>query len=248
MSTHSDITSQPSHVFRPDELPSKSRGGGARTIPLVTAARGGTTYLNGITVFGPGSQIAHHVHNVAESVMVIRGNAVVDIDGHRTPLRTYDTTFVPANIPHHFENSSDTEEMHILWTYGSLDATRTILETGEHGRVDAEGSAELGGEIPQLVREIASITVKVGHEDAFEQAVAQAIPLFQQAGGARTLTLDRSEENLQQYRLAVGWESIEAHTEDFRSSEAFTSWRALIGDHVESTPHVEHVRQVLTGF
>lgn len=248
MSAHPDITSQSSTVFRPDELPSKSRGGGARTVPLVTASRGGTTYLNGITIFEAGAQIAHHTHNVAESVMVIQGNAIVDIDGERTPLRTFDTTFVPANIPHHFENASETEEMRIFWTYGSLDATRTIIESGEYGRVDAEGSAEIGGQVPQLVREVASITVKQGHEEAFEQAVAEAAPLFQKAGGARTLTLDRSDENPQQYRLTVGWETVEAHTEGFRGSDAFGQWRALIGDHIESTPQVEHVRHVLTAF
>ena len=118
------ITSQPTHVFRPDELPSKNRGGGARTVPLVTASRGGTTYLNGVTIFEPGAAIGHHIHNVAESVMVIKGTAVVDINGERTALNTYDTTFVPANIPHHFENSSQTEEMRVA----ILDPVRIALD------------------------------------------------------------------------------------------------------------------------
>ena len=248
MSTHPDITSQHSHVFRPDELPSKSRGGGARTIPLVTAARGATTFLNGITVFGPGAQIAHHVHNVAESVMVIQGSAIVDIDGKRTPLRTFDSTFVPANVAHHFENASDIEEMRIFWTYGSLDATRTIVETGEHGRVDGEGAAELTGTVPQVVREVAVIDVKPGHEAAFEKAVAEAAPLFQTADGARTLALDRSEEHPTRYRLTVAWNSVDDHLVGFRNSAAFARWRALIADHIEASPTVEHTRNVLTAF
>ena len=107
MTIETDITSQPSHVFRPDDLPSKNRGGGARTIPFVTYGRGATTYLNGMTIFDPGAQIGHHIHNVAESVMVIQGRAIVDIDGKRTELDTFNTTFVPANIPHHFENLSE---------------------------------------------------------------------------------------------------------------------------------------------
>jgi quercetin dioxygenase-like cupin family protein/quinol monooxygenase YgiN len=246
MNTHTGITSQRSHVFRPDELPFKSRGGGARTIPLVTAARGATAYLNGITIFGPGAQIAHHIHNVAESVMVIQGEAIVDIDGVRTPLRTFDTTFVPANIPHHFENSSATEEMRIFWTYGSLDATRTIVDTGEHGRVDSE-SAEQADPI-RVVREVASIEVLPGHEEAFEAAVARAIPLFQQANGARTFSLDVSDERSQAYRLNVVWESVHDHMVTFRDSDAFPEWRALIADHVASPPTVEHLRNVITGF
>jgi len=239
---------QEPYVFRPDALPSKSRGGGARTIPLVTAARGATTYLNGITIFEPGAAIGHHIHNVAESVMVIQGNAIVDIDGTRTELRTFDTTFVPANIPHHFENPSDAEEMRIFWTYGSLDATRTLLASGEQGRVDGEGITEMTEDTPQIVRELAVIDVKPGHETDFEAAVAAAAPLFQAAKGARTLTLDKSAEIPTRYRLTVSWERVEDHTEGFRGSEAFTRWRELISEHIESTPTVEHVRNVLTAF
>lgn len=248
MSSHTGIASQPAHVFRPDELPAKSRGGGARTIPLVTAARGGTTYLNGVTIFGPGSQIAHHIHNVAESVMVIQGDAIVDVDGIRTHLRTFDTTFVPANIPHHFENSSETEEMRIFWTYGSLDATRTVLDTGEHGRVDAEGSAEPTGDVPRIITEIATLDVTPGHERPFEQAVADAAPLFQTAKGARTFVLERSNEHPQRYRLVVGWETLDDHLIGFRGSDAFPKWRALVADHLDAPPTVEHSTHVLTAF
>ncbi|WZO54519.1 cupin domain-containing protein [Microbacterium sp. LWH7-1.2] len=180
--------------------------------------------------------------------MVIQGNAVVDIDGERTALRTFDTTFVPANVAHHFENASEAEDMRIFWTYGSLDATRTIVETGEHGRVDGEGTAELTSNVPRVVREIAVINVKAGHEDAFENAVAEAAPLFQTAGGARTFSLDRSEEHPTRYRLTVAWNSIEGHIVGFRNSPAFTRWRELIGDHIDGTPTVEHTRHVLTAF
>lgn len=240
------ITSQDTHVFQPEQLPSKNRGGGAKTIPLVTAARGGTTYLNGVTIFEPGAAIGHHIHNVAESVMIIKGTAIVDINGERTPLTTFDTTFVPANVPHHFENASDTEEMRIFWTYGSLDATRTLTASGEHGRVDAESADATNGPV-RPVTEMAAITVLTGHEEAFERAVGQATPLFQQAEGARTLRLESSEEQPTVYRLFVGWESIAAH-EAFRDSPAFLAWRELIGPHMDGAPRVEHLRNVLTAF
>lgn len=126
------------HVLRPGELSSLDRGNGARTIPLVSARVGAETFLNGMTIFEPGARIAHHMHNVAESVMVIKGKAIVNIDGNEFALDTFDTTFVPGNIPHHFQNASQTEEMRIFWTYGSIDATRTIIETGITARIDEE--------------------------------------------------------------------------------------------------------------
>lgn len=241
------VSSQPTHVFRPDQLPAKNRGGGASTVPLVTGARGATSYLNGMTVFAPGAQIAHHTHNVAESVMVIAGNAIVDIDGVRTELRTFDTTFVPANIAHHFENASSTEEMRIFWTYGSLDATRTIVETGEFGRVDDE-APEGEAAAPEIVLERVLLVAREGRDAQLEAAVAQAAPLFQRARGARTFVLERSIESPNHYWLTVGWESVVDHMEGFRESPDFLRWRELISDHVEAPPEMEHLTHVLTAF
>lgn len=233
-------------ILRLAELAAHDRGNGATTIPLVTASRGATGYLTGITKFAADSAIAHHFHNVAESVMVIKGDAIVDIDGHRSSLSTFDATFVPGNVPHHFENASPDSEMWILWVYGSVDATRTIVASGESGRVDAE-SQRTGAPSP-LIHEIAEIVVKAGHEEAFEESVARAVPLFQSAPGARGMRLDRSMEDGLRYTLVVIWETLDDHVTYFRRSPQFLEWRALINDHVAGSPIVYHVRNVLTGF
>jgi quercetin dioxygenase-like cupin family protein/quinol monooxygenase YgiN len=234
-------------VLTPDALPATDRGAGARTVPLVTRARGATGFLNGTTSFEPGATIAHHTHNVLESVMVVQGEAIVDIDGERTRLRTFDTTLVPANIPHHFENASDAEPMRIFWTYASVDATRTPTESGTPTRIDAE-HPEAARTPASPVHEVARITVRPGREAQFEAAVAEAVPLFQRAEGARTLVLERSEEHPGEYRLVVSWDSIDDHMRTFRESPAFAKWRALIADCVAGPAEVEHGRQVLTGF
>jgi quercetin dioxygenase-like cupin family protein/quinol monooxygenase YgiN len=242
-------------VLRPDELPTTDRGGGARTVPLVTSARGATTFLNGMTDFDPGAAIAHHRHNVAESVVVLTGEAIVDIDGERTRLRVHDATFVPAGIPHHFQNASATEPMRILWTYGSPDATRTLLDYGQERRIDTEHAntehadvEPLGDEPVRLVREVARFTVLPGCGEAFERAVAEAVPLFRRAAGARTLVLEQVEENPLEYRLVVGWESVADHMTGFRGSADFARWRELISDTVAGPAEVVHVRAVLTGL
>lgn len=135
---HTTTSSIPAVILRPAELPRKDRGNGASTVPLVGANLGATGFLNGITTFAPGAAIGHHSHNCVESVVVIEGTAFVDIDGREFPMDTYDTTFVPANIVHRFRNASDTEQMKILWTYASIDATRCMAGEDEHHRIDAE--------------------------------------------------------------------------------------------------------------
>ena len=125
-------------IFHPDQMRSHERGGGARTTPMVLPAMGDTTFINGITEFAAGAQIAFHSHNCPESVMVLSGHASLDIDGESHELKQYDTTFIPANIPHRFRNLSDSEPMKILWTYARTDATRTIVATGETHPITAE--------------------------------------------------------------------------------------------------------------
>jgi quercetin dioxygenase-like cupin family protein len=124
-------------ILRPTELRTNDRGGGARTTPLVTRRCGSTSMINGITTFDPGAAIGLHRHNCEESVMVIEGAAIAEIDGARHMLGTNDTTWIPANVPHRFLNESD-EPMRIFWTYATIDATRTMIETGETRTIDAE--------------------------------------------------------------------------------------------------------------
>ena len=126
-------------VLRPNELKSYDRGGGARTIPLVTAALGATGFINGITEFGPGVAIPFHSHNCEESVMMLEGHAMLDMEGQEAmTLKPQDTTCIPPNLSHRFRNMSATEPMKIFWTYASLQATRTLTETGETRAVSAE--------------------------------------------------------------------------------------------------------------
>jgi quinol monooxygenase YgiN len=99
-----------------------------------------------------------------------------------------------------------------------------------------------------LIHEIAEIDVKPGTEAQFEAGVAQAAPLFRAAKGCLAMELHRSIEQPSRYRLLVRWETVENHTVDFRQSEAFQQWRALVGPYLASPPRVEHVSRVVHGF
>lgn len=127
-------------VLRPDHIKSHDRGGGARTTPLVLPSIGATSFINGITEFAPGTAIPFHSHNCEESVMLLEGHAILDIEGQEHVLKPLDTTWIPPNMPHRFRNISTTNPMKILWIYASAAATRTLVETGETRAVSAEHS------------------------------------------------------------------------------------------------------------
>ncbi len=134
----SDTAKAQAVILRPSEITPHERGGGARTIPLVTARVGSRSLLNGITEFAPGAAIQLHTHNCEESVMVLEGDAVAEIDGVEHRMGAGDTTWVPADVPHRFINVSETARMRIFWTYASMNATRTIVATGDTRSIDSE--------------------------------------------------------------------------------------------------------------
>ena len=103
---------------------------------LVTHETGAQNLSTGVTRFDPGAKIPLHYHNVEEQVTIIEGEALAIIDGERHNLHTYDTTYVPAGVPHHFMNES-AAPMAILYIYPSPYVERHFPETGGmdwHGR------------------------------------------------------------------------------------------------------------------
>ena len=81
-----------------------------------------------------------------------------------------------------------------------------------------------------MILEIAQIDVKPGMEAEFEAGVKKAAPIFKRAKGCKFMTLQRSHEKPQRYRLFVQWETLENHTKDFRESpisRSGASWSAI---------------------
>ena len=134
-----EVTPRRAAVLRPSEIKTHDRGGGASTTPLVGPSVGAQAFINGITSFGPGTKIPFHSHNCEESVMLLEGDAMLDVEGQESVrLQPLDTTWLPPNLSHRFRNLSDTQPMKILWIYARLDATRTLTESGVTNFVSAE--------------------------------------------------------------------------------------------------------------
>jgi quinol monooxygenase YgiN len=99
-----------------------------------------------------------------------------------------------------------------------------------------------------MIYEIAELYIKPDAHDAFQAAVAQAVPIFKAASGCLSMRLDRDVEVPDTYHLVIGWQTLEHHTVDFRGSAGFQDWRALVGSFFAQTPKVEHFSTVVAGF
>ena len=116
-------------VLRPGDLVPFDRGGGVRTVHLVTADVG-SQFLSGTTEFDPGASLPLHSHDCEESVVVLEGKAAFEAGGELIDMEPGDTTWVPAGVVHRFLNRG-TGRMRILWIYGEVTARRTMAATGE---------------------------------------------------------------------------------------------------------------------
>lgn len=125
-------------LLRPEDLTTYERGNGARTTPLINKEVGTQSFITGYTSFEGGAVIPFHSHNCQESVVLMEGEAIMDIDGLEYQLKPHDVTFIPPNVSHRFRNLSKTNPMKILWIYENTAATRTLTETGATAPVSAE--------------------------------------------------------------------------------------------------------------
>ena len=94
--------------------------------------------LNGFTSIAPGAAIARHYHNCEESVLIVSGAGVAEVDGADIAVAEGEVTWIPAEVPHRFRNPSADTPLVIFWTYANAGATRTIVETGQTHTINSE--------------------------------------------------------------------------------------------------------------
>ena len=91
-----------------------------------------------------------------------------------------------------------------------------------------------------VIVEHAVLNVKSGEEEAFIVAVTEGLPLLAATEGFLSAKVSRGIESPSTFILDVEWASVEAHTEGFRGSERFATWKALTHHFYEPFPVVEH--------
>jgi quercetin dioxygenase-like cupin family protein len=117
-------------VLHPDKIERFDRGNGVQTIPLVGKWNAeGNRVTTGVTIFAPGTGIPLHTHSVEETVLILEGEATVQIGDEHHALVVGDVTWAPAGVPHRFANRGQ-GPMRIYWVYGGRDVTRTNCATG----------------------------------------------------------------------------------------------------------------------
>jgi heme-degrading monooxygenase HmoA len=91
-----------------------------------------------------------------------------------------------------------------------------------------------------MILEIATIDIKKGTNDEFEQNLEKAQSVISKSKGYISHQFQKCIEQDNRYVLLIRWQTLEDHTKGFRESELFKEWRALIGLFFEAPPMVQH--------
>jgi heme-degrading monooxygenase HmoA len=91
-----------------------------------------------------------------------------------------------------------------------------------------------------MVLEVALIDITPGQESAFAAAYLTARPILAGTEGCRTIRMTQGIESPSRFVLLVEWDDVRSHNENFRATDRFAQWRALIGPYFANPPLVEH--------
>lgn len=91
-----------------------------------------------------------------------------------------------------------------------------------------------------MILEHAWLPVTPGREEEFESSMTAALAIITAAPGCHGAEVRRQIEDPSVYLLTVRWESVAAHMEGFRNSEAFGRWRELTHPFYREAPTVTH--------
>jgi heme-degrading monooxygenase HmoA len=92
-----------------------------------------------------------------------------------------------------------------------------------------------------MILEVADIRIQPGQQSAFDDAIRRGVEtVISKAKGFRGYKVNKGIESPERYLLMIFWETLENHTVDFRGSDAFGQWRAIVGPFFAQPPQVEH--------
>lgn len=96
-----------------------------------------------------------------------------------------------------------------------------------------------------MILEHCDIEIDPSKAAEFEEAILRGVDtVIAKAKGFRGFKINHSIENPARYLLLIYWDSLENHTVDFRGSDAFAEWRAIVGPFFVKPPCVEHMTLV----
>lgn len=94
---------------------------------LFAAHLGSSGICGGFGMFQPGSGLPCHFHEYDESITIVAGHAVCQVEGRQHEVGLMDTAVIPEGLAHRFVNRTDSP-MGMIWVYAGDEPRRFLLD------------------------------------------------------------------------------------------------------------------------
>ncbi len=138
--------------------------GGIELREFVSSECGATAFSTGTATFQPKSELPYHTHRCSEVITILRGEAVVAVEGRAYRLAPYDCIHVPAGIAHRVAPAADAP-MVALYAFASSTPARELVS--DSFRTADCGYAQPNQTDPEFILRFAAAEVYELSEGAF---------------------------------------------------------------------------------
>ncbi|MBM4094440.1 MAG: cupin domain-containing protein, partial [Planctomycetes bacterium] len=113
------VVDRPPEAYRPDRSEVITPAGAGVTAEigrgvtfecLVGKPQRARNLTTGLVTFAPGAQLEYHLHSYTESVTLLSGTLVVEVEGRRYALAALDNITIPRDLAHAAVNTSSAQE------------------------------------------------------------------------------------------------------------------------------------------
>ncbi|MDE0104102.1 MAG: cupin domain-containing protein [Bryobacterales bacterium] len=94
---------------------------------LFAARLGSSGICGGFGMFQPGSGLPCHFHEYDESITIVAGHAVCQVEGRHYEVGLMDTAVIPEGLAHRFVNRRDSP-MGMIWVYAGDEPRRVLVD------------------------------------------------------------------------------------------------------------------------
>ena len=92
-----------------------------------------------------------------------------------------------------------------------------------------------------MILELADIRIQPGRQAEFDEAIRRGVEtVVARSPGFIGYAVQKGIDSPDRYLLMIRWQSLEAHTVDFRGGPLFAQWRDIVGPFFAAPPAVEH--------
>ena len=135
-----DDSSVPEAVTRFAASPGYELAPGTDFHDLFAGRLGSSGICGGYGLFEPGSGLPCHLHEYDESITIVTGRAVCQVEGRQYDVGGMDTAMIPEGLAHRFINRTDSP-MAMIWVYAGDEPSRVLLDA-ERCSGASEGAPE----------------------------------------------------------------------------------------------------------